>query len=93
MSYTRETIGWRKEAHELSGQADTALIHGWRGIRISVAEKIVVAAPVGGTAVFDRDIVCARAAFLRCAVDVPALVFLQLHWRLRLPKNHSRGGL
>ena len=73
-SYTQETIGWKRERYELFGEANAAFVDSGRGIRIFVAEKIVVAVAVGGPAVLDRNIVCPCAAFLRCAVDVSTLV-------------------
>jgi len=74
MSCTQETVGWKREVHELSGEIDPALVDGGRGIHILVAEKIVVAAAAGGIAVFDRDSVCPGTDVLRSALDVSALV-------------------
>lgn len=71
--YTQETIGWRREAYELSGEADAAIFDRKRGIRIPVAAEIVVVAAAGGAAAFDWNIICSRATFFRCALDVPAL--------------------
>ena len=78
MSCTRETIDWKREAYEHSGEIDTALVDGGRVVHFFMAEKIVVADATGGIAFFDWDSVCPGADVLGGAVDVSAVVASQI---------------
>jgi hypothetical protein len=72
----RETIGWKRELHELAGETDRTLLDSWRSLQLSVAKEIMVAVANGGFAPLDRHLVCPGANVIRGTLDVPALIVL-----------------